>query len=160
MKRALRNTLVFAGCMPLILSIAVRSVFWGKENTIRAVGPSLTRAAKRSLRYWVPDIRDASQFDDFKKSMKRNFALWRILYDVDIVEDSQDTFKIQVRNCPFCEVFTFVGLSGLNKYICKADWEIAEDNRGKWQFARNCTIGAGDPFCDHTYRREAPTQNR
>ena len=140
--------------MPLMLSIAVRSVFWGKEKAILAVGPGLTRAAKRALRYWVPEILDASQFDDFKKRMKRNVALWRILYDVDIAEDSQHTFKVHVRNCPFCEVFTFVGLNGINKYICKADWEIAEDNRGKWSFTRQNTIAAGDHFCDHTYKRE------
>jgi len=158
MKRALRNAVVLACSTPLILSLAGWSLLRGKENAIRAFGPGLTKAAKRSLRYWVPDIRDASEFTEFKDRMKRNFRMWSLLYDVDIAEDTEDTFKINVRNCPFCEVFTLVGLSDINKYVCKADWEIAEDNRGKWSFGRQYTIATGDRLCDHTYKRD--TQQR
>jgi hypothetical protein len=154
MKRALRNAVVLVCSTPLILSIAAWSLFRGKENAIRVFGPGLTKAAKRSLRYWVPDIRNASEFIEFKERMKRNFPMWSLLYDVDIEEDSEDTFKINVRNCPFCEVFTFAGLDDINHYICKADWEIAEDNRGKWSFDRRHTIAAGDRLCDHTYKRD------
>jgi len=153
MKRALRNAVVLIFSAPLILLIAVWSLFHGKEKAFRVFGPGLTRAAKRSLRYWVPDIRNASEFNAFKDRMKQNFRLWNLLYDIDIAEDSENTFKILVRNCPFCEVFALAGFGGINAYVCKADWEIAEDSKGKWSFGRYKTIAAGDRFCDHTYIR-------
>jgi hypothetical protein len=158
MKRTIRHVVAFAACALIIILIYLQAMFRGKRRAVRSFGPIMTKAAKRALRYWVPDIPDASRFNDFKGRMKRNFRLWGLLYDIDVAEDTPDTFKIHVRNCPFCDVFTFVGLSDINNYICKADWEIAEDNRGKWLFERQHTIEAGDRFCDHTYKRNLQQQ--
>jgi hypothetical protein len=153
MKKALRNASVLVGTTPIIALIYFQSLFHGKKKAVRSFGPIMTRVAKHFLRYWVPDIPGPSHFNEFRAQMKCNFRFWSLLSDIDIAEDTPDTFKIHVRNCPFCEVFTFVGLSQVNRYICKADWEIAKDNKGKWFFARQHTIESGDCFCDHTYRR-------
>jgi len=153
MKRAFRNIAVFLLSTPIIAAIYLLSIFRGKRAAICQFGPIITKAAKGSLRYWVPDISDPSLFDMFKTQMKSNIRRWKPLFDISIAEDSPDTFQIHVKNCPFCEVFAHVGLSDINKYFCKADWEIANDNRGKWVFTRTRTIESGDRFCDHTYRR-------
>jgi len=156
MKNAIRNAVVLTLNLPIIALIHAQSAFRGKKTAIRAAGPILTAAAKRALRYWVPAIAHPSEFGEFKTRMKSNFRLWSVLYDIEIAEDTPDTFKINVMNCPFCAVFAFVGLKDLNRYFCKADWEIAEDNKGKWIFERKCTIESGDGVCDHTYKRIPP----
>jgi len=155
MKRALRNSTILLMSVPIIGAVYILALFRGKKNAIALTGPRITRAAKSSLRYWVPDIRDSSQFDVFRTSMARNLRRWKPLYDVTVVEDTPDTFKINVANCPFCEVFSLVGLSEMNPYFCQGDWEKAKDNKEKWTFERTRTIEAGAGFCDHTYRRIA-----
>jgi len=157
MKRSLRNAAVLIMSSPAIAAVYALALIRGKEQAIRLVGPFVTSAAKASLRFWVPEIGNASQFDVFRKAIRNNIKRWKPLYDVTIVDDSPDMFKINVANCPFCEVFPIVGLKDMNEYFCRADWEIAGDNRGKWIFERTHTIGAGHSLCDHTYRRLAPS---
>lgn len=144
--------------LPTICLVYVLALVGGKERAIRLIGPLVTGAAKASLRYWVPSIQDASQFDVFRRAIRSNIRRWRPLYDVSVVEDTCDIFKINVTNCPFCEVFQLVGLRDMNSYFCQADVKIAEENKGKWIFERTRTIGAGDLFCDHTYRRITSTR--
>lgn len=153
MKRALRNTAALILCAPVIVLTYFRAFFQGKAKAMGHYGPALTRMARRSLRYWVPAISDAAEFDLFRKRMKNNLRWWRILYDIDIAEDAPGVHKVHVNNCPFCEVLSVAGLGDLNASLCKADWKVAEDNSGKWIFQRQHTIGSGDALCDHTYRR-------
>ncbi len=155
MKRALRDSIILIISVPTIVSAYILALFRGKKNAIALIGPRITSAAKSSLRYWVPDIRDSSQFDVFRNSMRSNIRRWKLLYDVIVIEDTPDTFKINVTNCPFCEVFSLVGLKEMNPYFCQGDWEKAKDNKEKWTFERTRTIEAGADFCDHTYRRMA-----
>ena len=79
--------------------------------------------------------------------------LWKLFYDIEILKEDPNTFKLQVTNCPFCEALAMLGLKELGPYLCQADWEVAKDNFDKWGFHRENQIGTGDPFCDHTYHR-------
>lgn len=155
MKRALRDSIIFIISVPTVVLVYILALFRGKKNAIALIGPRITNAAKSSLRYWVPDILDSSQFDLFRKALRNNIRRWKFLFDMTVVEDTPDTFKINVANCPFCEVFAFVGLREMNHYFCQGDWEKAKDNKEKWTFERTHTIAAGADFCDHTYRRIA-----
>ena len=85
--------------------------------------------------------------------MKKNFRLWKPLYEIEISEESNEVFKLHVSNCPFCEAFDRLGMSKLSPYVCEGDWAIARDNADKWQFKRKYQIGTGDSYCDHTYKR-------
>lgn len=138
---------------PTIAATYLLVLLRGRQEAIRRIGPRITAAAKASLRYWVPDIQDTSQFDLFRKKLRSNIGRWKPLYDVTVIEDTADRLQVHVANCPFCEVFPLVGLGELNGYFCRADWDIAGENRGKWTFERTRTIANGDGYCDHTYKR-------
>lgn len=153
MKRAIRNTAVLILSAPLAAAVHILALFRGRAEAVRLVGPLVTALSKASLRFWVPTIQDASEFNAFRQTMRTNIRRWRLLYDVRVVEDAPDRFEINVLNCPFCEVFPLLGLRELNEYFCRADWKLAEEHQGLWTFERTRTIAAGDGVCDHTYRR-------
>jgi hypothetical protein len=153
MKTLMRNICVALFLSPLIVHVYLRSIFIGKKKAVAFAGPALTRAAKRSLRYWVPVIEGPEDFDRFAPAMKSRFRLWKPLFDIAILEETGDTFKIRVSNCPFYEVLVGAGLRELGPYVCAGDWAVARDNADKWSFDRKHQIGTGDDFCDHTYIR-------
>lgn len=154
MKKFIRNTIVALLFSPLIILVYLTSIFIGKNKAIISWGPFVTLLAKQSLRFWVPRIENAKEFDKFPSKMKANFWLWRPLYDFKLAEETNDTFKLNVWNCPFCEVLNMAGLPGMSPYVCKGDWDLANENKDKWIFEREHQIGTGDSFCDHTYKRK------
>lgn len=154
MKRFLRNMFVGVFLSPLIAYVHILFTLVGRDKAIRTVGRSLTYGAKRSLKYWVPVIASAVDFDEFTPKMKSRFWLWRILYDIDITKETKDCIMLRVSNCPFCEVLNVIGLKELSPYVCEGDWAIARENVDKWCFERKHQIGTGDSFCDHTYSRK------
>lgn len=138
---------------PFVVASKFLSIFLGQEKALEVVGPRLTKSAKRALKFWVPKIDDAKDFDSFPEKMKKNFRLWEPLYDIKISDESKDVFKLHVSNCPFCEALNRLGMSKLSPYVCEGDWAIAQDNADKWKFERIYQIGTGDSYCDHTYKR-------
>lgn len=158
MKALIRNALVGVFLSPLIVYAHILSALVGRDNAIRAVGRSLTHVAKRSLKFWVPEIAHAEDFDEFALKMKTRFWLWRTLYDIDIFEETKDSIRLRVSNCPLCEILNGVGLKRLSPYVCEGDWAIARENADKWCFQRSHQIGTGDSFCDHTYSRKTVGQ--
>lgn len=154
MKKIIRNTGVAILLSPLIALVYFTSIFLGKKRAIERWGPLITSVAKLSLAYWAPKIESPNDFDTFSSKMRANFKLWRPFFDVEITEETDDTFKIHVFNCPFCETLSNTGLSDLSPYVCEADWQKADENKDKWMFEREHQIGTGDSFCDHTYKRK------
>jgi hypothetical protein len=154
MKKWIRNVFVGIFLSPLIAYTHILSAVVGRDKAIKAVGRSLTHVAKRSLKFWVPKIARAEDFDEFAPKMKARFPLWKPLYDIDVVEETRDVIRLRVSNCPFCEVLSGVGLETLSPYVCEADWAIARENADKWSFERKHQIGTGDSFCDHAYLRK------
>lgn len=153
MKKIFRKIIGYMVVSPFVVASKFLSIFLGQEKAIEVVGPKLTKSAKRSLKFWVPKIDDAKDFDSFPAKMKKNFRLWKPLYDIEISEENNDVFKLHVSNCPFCEALNRLGMSKLSPYVCEGDWAIARDNTDKWKFVRNFQIGTGDSYCDHTYKR-------
>ncbi|MGD8911974.1 MAG: L-2-amino-thiazoline-4-carboxylic acid hydrolase [Candidatus Thiodiazotropha sp.] len=153
MKNIIRNIIALLFLFPLILVIYVTTVFFGKNNAIRFWGPVGTFISKQTVRFLVPNIMNPQEFDAFPKGIKHNLRYWKILYDYKIKEETENTFKLNMLNCPFCEVLNRAGLSDLNGYICEGDWAYARENKDKWLFERKYQIGTGDAICDHTYKR-------
>ncbi len=152
-KKLFRQIVGFIIVIPATVKVYAFTPFIGKENAIAFWGPSVTAMAKRSLRYWVPKIETAAAFDSFPSRMKARFRLWRPFFDLRVVQEDHDTFKIHVQNCPFCEAFNRLGLSRMGSYFCQGDWEVAKEHSDKWGFHRKHQIGTGDTYCDHTYLR-------
>jgi hypothetical protein len=153
MKHTMRQIIGLMFAVPYVLTIRFLSLFMEKENALQMIGQHLTSLAKRSLRYWVPYIKDSSEFDLLRSRMRKNLRFWSPFFDVSIVKDDSDTFGVKVFNCPFCEAFIKLGTPELAPYVCQGDWEKAKSNQKKWQFERSCQIGTGDSFCNHTYKR-------
>jgi hypothetical protein len=152
-KKLFRNTFGFIVVSPFILATKLLAVFVGEKKSVEFFGPIATNLAKQSLKYWVPKIDNPDEFDVFPAKMKKKFYIWKLFYDIEITEETDDIFKLHVSNCPFCEVLNTFGLSKLSAYACDGDWAIAKDNSKKWLFERRHQIGTGDKFCDHTYKR-------
>jgi AAA+ ATPase superfamily predicted ATPase len=153
MTKIFRKIIGFVVVSPFVVASKLLSIFLGQEKAIEVVGPRLTKSAKWSLKFWVPKIDNAMDFDSFPAKMKKNFRLWEPFYDIEISEENTDVFKLHVSNCPFCETLNRLGMSKLSPYACEGDWAIARDNADKWKFERNYQIGTGDSYCDHTYKR-------
>jgi hypothetical protein len=143
----------FIFVFPAVAKVYGLAPFVGKERAIGICGPGVTAMAKWSLRFWVPKIKDAADFDSFPSRMKARFRLWKPFFDLHVVQEDLDTFKINVHNCLFCEAFRKLGMSQMGPYLCQGDWEMAKENSDKWDFQRKHQIGTGDSFCDHTYLR-------
>ncbi len=153
MKKLLRNIIGILIVFPFIFVTKSLSFIVGQNKAIEIIGPIATKFAKQSLKFWVPQISGPDDFDSLPSKMKANLWIWRPFYDIEIVQENNDVFKLHVSNCPFCEALNNFGLSKLSAYICEGDWAIARDNSDKWIFERNYQIGTGDSFCDHTYKR-------
>ena len=153
MKEISRKLFGIIVVLPFVIAVKILSVFIGQNEAITKIGPVATALAKRTLKYWVPNICGPADFDSFPIKMKKNLKFWRPFYDIEISEENRDIFKLYVSNCPFCEALNGFGLADLSAYVCKGDWAIAHDNSDKWTFERAHQIGTGDCFCDHTYKR-------
>lgn len=139
---------------PAVLKVWVLTPFFGRENAVKACGSRLTSAAKLSLKLWIPKISTASEFDRFPSKMRARFWLWKPLFDIAVIEEDQNKFKLNITNCPFCEALQKLGCPELSPYICQGDWEMARENANRWAFERYHQIGSGEPYCDHTYLRK------
>jgi hypothetical protein len=153
LKNIFRKTVGYMVVFPFVVVYKFLSIFLGQEESLEVVGTRLTKSVKRSLRFWVPTIENARDFDSFPEKMKKNFRLWEPFYDIKVLEESNEIFKLHVSNCPFCKALNRMGMSRLSPYVCEGDWAIARVNADKWKFERNYQIGTGDRYCDHTYRR-------
>lgn len=153
MKRIVRNSFFFIIFSPLIIAVYATSFFLGKERSFRFWGPRITNVAKLVVKLFVPDIPTARHFDQLSVKMRSRLWFWRLLWDIEIAEDTKDLVQLRIDNCPFCEIFASTGLAGLNPAACEGDWVHARENRDKWSFDRKHQIGTGDSYCDHTYKR-------
>jgi hypothetical protein len=140
--------------LPVALKVWLTTPFLGKEKAVARWGPGITAMAKWSLRFWVPRIASAADFDVFRRKMKANFRRWKPLFDIDIEQEDRNTLKLRVKNCPFCQALFRLRLPEMAPYVCEGDWEMARDNTDKWNFQRCQQIGTGDRYCDHTYLRK------
>jgi len=137
-----------------MLGTLLISVFAGRQKAVRFMGGILTAVARRFVGLAIPSIPSADQFDRFRGRVKRNYDLFGILYDITVTFDTPDAVQFNIHNCPFCETLRKYGFTDLSRYACAGDWIIAKENKDKWLFERQQTIGTGGAFCNPTYRRK------
>jgi hypothetical protein len=153
MKNTIRNVIAFIFLSPILMIVLISTIFWGKRGAIRFWGPLLTFFSKLYIMALVPNVRNATEFNDFKSKLKSRLWLCKPFFDVRIAFEDKDTIKLDVSNCPFCEALQNSGLKEMAPYICEADWKLAKQRREQWKFERTCQIGTGDTCCDTTYKR-------
>jgi hypothetical protein len=153
MKKTIRYIVAFLIVSPFMILFYLLRILLKKERIFQILGPLVTNITKQTLRVWAPSLNNPKEFDLFPSKMKKNFWIWKPFYDFEIVEETKDTLKFHVWNCPFCEVLNYCNLSDLSPYLCQADWEYAKEHKDQWNFERHHEIGTGDSFCDHTYKR-------
>jgi len=139
---------------PFMITVLVLSLFTARSKAVSMVGRRLTRVAKNTVGLAIPVIDSPDQFDYFRERVKRNYSLFKRLYDIKVVQDNSDIVQFNILNCPFCGTLRRYGFSDLSKYACAGDWIIAKENEGKWLFSREQTIGTGGVLCNPTYSRK------
>jgi L-2-amino-thiazoline-4-carboxylic acid hydrolase-like protein len=74
--------------------------------------------------------------------------------DYDVIEQSQDKFEINVRDCRYAEFYKALGEPELGfLLICSADFATAEGFGTDVRLTRTQTIMQGASFCDFRYKR-------
>jgi hypothetical protein len=74
--------------------------------------------------------------------------------DYRVIEQSQDTFEIDVTGCRYAEFYKELGEPELGfLLICSADFHAAEGFGPDIKFSRTQTIMQGASHCDFRYRR-------
>ena len=153
LKNGFRRTIGFFTIAPFILAIRVLTSLIGAQRAEAVVGPMMTAVAKLSLKLSVPKIQPGDDFSIFVTGMKRSLWLWKLVFDVEIAEESAERLELRIANCPFCEALAACDESRLSPYVCRGDWAFAAENTARWGFERHHEIGNGATFCDHTYKR-------
>jgi hypothetical protein len=154
LRKSLRIFVDLMIAFPFVFSTLFLSMFIGKQRSVEYIGPFVSRFAKFLVVLSVPNIKKPEEFELFKSRLKRRFSFWKPLYDISYILDDNNTLKINILNCPFCEMFQKFGLMELSKYACEGDWAVAHDNSEKWNFTRTTEIGTGGQYCDNTYNRK------
>ena len=150
----IRQTAAFIILSPFILATYLMILFIGKEKAIGVMGKYVTSISKFAVKLMVPNVKNAEDFDLFVKKFRATSKFWKLLYNFSFLTPDNNTVKLHITNCPFCELLKNIGLSELNPYVCQGDWEYAKTSINKWDFSRENQIGTGDKFCDHTYTRK------
>ncbi len=153
MKILFRCLIGFLTAAPISLITHTLSIFVGKQQAVKIIGPVVTIIAKTMQKFFPPIIKDASEFDHFKSKLKDKQKIWGLLFDYDIEYIDINTVRLPIQNCPFAEAISKLNIPELGQHMCRGDWLVAEDNIEKWRFKRNCTIGTGGTICDFTYCR-------
>lgn len=154
MKRLVRNSITFVVLSPVILITYICSLFVGKERAERLMGPILKFFTVQVLKVLVPSIKARDDFHLFTPKMRAKFVLWKPLWDVRVDYEDENTCRLHISNCPFCEVLKGMKLPLLAGSVCEADWILAQKNADKWIFERTSQIGTGDTYCNSTYKRK------
>jgi len=154
LKKQSRTVIGHLVMVPFMFITLMISLLTGRSKAVRLVGRLLTALARRFVGLAIPAISVPEQFDHFRIKVKRNYFLFGMLYDITVTEDRADSVQFMIHNCPFCDTLRRYGFSDLSPYACAGDWIIAKENRDKWLFSRQQTIGTGGEFCNPTYRRK------
>jgi L-2-amino-thiazoline-4-carboxylic acid hydrolase-like protein len=77
--------------------------------------------------------------------------------DYEVIDQSQDSFEINVRGCRYAEFYKELGEPELGfLLVCAADFATAEGFGPDIELTRTQTIMQGASFCDFRYKRKGP----
>jgi hypothetical protein len=154
MKMIFRKTMAFLLIAPAVIWTHLISLFVGKEKAAKFCGPYFTLATKPFARFLAPHISCAADFDRIASGMEKKIWLWNLFFDFSVTENTNDALRLHITYCPIHDMLKTLGFSELTRFVCDADWEIANENEDKWYFQREHQLAAGDAYCDHTYLKK------
>jgi hypothetical protein len=126
-------------------------LFMSKDKTTVQIGKILTKISVLSLSTLIPKVKTKSDFNVFRKKIKKGFALSKVLYDYKIIEDNEKKIQFEIHSCPFTGALKSGGYEHLCKYVCAGDFVIAKRNKEKWLFKREHSLGTTGKYCNHAY---------
>jgi L-2-amino-thiazoline-4-carboxylic acid hydrolase len=79
--------------------------------------------------------------------------------ETEVVEDTDDTFAINMTRCQFAEYFRTIGEPEIGALLtCGVDFAAQAKLRPDWEFARTQTLMKGASYCDFRWRLRSPAQ--
>ena len=77
-----------------------------------------------------------------------------------VVDDSADTFAVNMTSCRFADYFRSIGEPEIGALLtCGVDFANEALQRPAWQFTRTQTLMQGAPYCDFRWRMKAADQS-
>jgi L-2-amino-thiazoline-4-carboxylic acid hydrolase len=118
---------------------------------------AIVRKALRDLyRRYGEDFWRAKNEENIGKAMTSAFAIFARddALDIEVKEQSEDAFDIDVRRCRYAEFYNALGEPELGfLMVCSADYHMAEGFGPDIKLTRTQTIMQGASHCDFRYRR-------
>ena len=137
--------------LPFVLLFHIFSALFGKRAAKKYIGNLLTGVSEIVVGFGIPKIGKSEDFPEFKKKIIRNFRMYKLLYDVKVEKEDEQSVEFRILNCPFTSALKNYGAAELCRFACAGDFRIAHKNRDKWQFKRTHSNGTDGKCCDHTY---------
>jgi len=151
--------------LPFSFSYFVLSKLLGKQKALAIVGKMVTKVSVVSLNSIIPKMHD-NNFLDFKGKIIKNFSSYRLLYDVEVQSESDESVQFKILNCPFTSALKNLGTPELCRFACAGDFVIAKMNKNNWKFTSTHSLGTDGICCNHAYysldckNNEAVEKNR
>lgn len=136
--------------LPFSFSYFVLSKLLGRQKALAIVGKILTKVSVMSLGSIIPKMHD-NNFLDFKDKVIRNFCSHKLLYDVEVQSESNESVQFKILNCPFTSALKNLGTPELCRFACAGDFVIAKMNKNNWKFTRTHSLGTDGICCNHAY---------
>jgi|WetSurMetagenome_2_1015567.scaffolds.fasta_scaffold425697_1 hypothetical protein len=137
--------------LPFSISFIFLSLFFGKPKAASLIGKILTKISVRFLGTLIPKMIDNDRFTDFKNKIIWNFQNFKVLYDVEVKNESDNFVEFKILNCPFTSALKNFGSKELCRFVCAGDFIVANKNRLNWKFSRTHSHGTDGKCCNHTY---------
>lgn len=151
MKTLVRFLLGFVIMLPFALLFHLESFFIGRKKAAGKTGRWLTTFSAWFISSTIPEWKAGNSFPDFRKGIIRNFAAFKIVYDIEVHSESESHVEFRINNCPFTTALTQYGCTILCKYACAGDFVVAKKHRGKWKFSRTHSHGTNSNCCNPRY---------
>ena len=134
----------------------------GMERASEVFRRILDRTAYDLMTSIMPSVEDFNACDNAFKSFKEYWKASNAvderagLYEVEIVEDTDDVFVCNYKYCAWREVAKEFG----DPYLCYPSscysdevWAPRFTREGGWEFKRTGTLATGAPVCDFRFER-------
>lgn len=135
---------------PLIEALGAQ---FGRQQVIEVVRETIIRIAQEQGAALAQSMGSDGlpAFADSLRFWTQDNAL-----EVDVLEQSEQTFDFNVTRCRYAELYQALGIPELGAvFSCNRDGALIEGFNPDVEFTRTQTIMQGAPFCDFRYRRRS-----
>jgi hypothetical protein len=113
------------------------------ESARRQIGAMAKMAPSTGLADWV-------------RPLKKPNRLWSHALTFEVVEDTENTFEVRIKECLWAKTFRDADAADLGyAYVCHADFAMAQAFNPKLHLTRDTTLMQGDSYCNHRWEFKA-----